>query len=139
MQGGVTTGPLNENAGTPTGGPGGHGPPAFGKKSTETLAAVDAAGEAHGVVGQLGHFAVSVKTMLNVPPGKATRPMPVGADLARLSDLRQGDGERAQASNELPIHAGAGGGAERMAMQQPVTMARNNFVAAELVFISWLL
>jgi hypothetical protein len=109
---GVVTGPAKENAGTPTGGPGGHAPAPPGTKFTDTLAAV-----AHGVVGQLGHAAVSVNSSVTVPPGKPTKPMPVGADLARLNDFRQAVGLKMHAGPLLPAQASVAVGVETVTTQ----------------------
>jgi hypothetical protein len=88
------------------------------------VAAVGVAGVAQGVVGQLGQSAVSVNVSVTVPPGNPTKPIPVGADLARLIDLRHGLGLKAQAGNRLPAHGRAGGGLNRVAMQKPAMAAR---------------
>jgi len=99
------------------------------------LAAAGVAGVAQGVVGQLGHLAVSVNVSITVPPGNPTRPMPVGADLARLIDFRQGDGLKAQAGPRLPAQAGPGWGRKSAAIQNPATSARPSSVKIFQCFI----
>ncbi|MBI1840769.1 MAG: hypothetical protein HYR88_07970 [Verrucomicrobia bacterium] len=51
---------------------------------------------------------MSVNTSVTVPSGNPASPIPVGADLARLIDFRQGDGLTAQAGPRLPAQTWAG-------------------------------
>src|SRR5689334_19385188 len=78
---------------------------------------------------------------MTVPPGNPTNPMPVGADLARLIDLRQGDGLTVHAGSRLPPQGRAGWGHDIAPIQKAATSVRPK--RAQIVscfilcFLSW--